>query len=776
MRETRVRRKSVLYSWLLSYVSILLVPIIASIFLHEYSRQIIEQEIREKNTATLRHVRRTMDDYTGLIERLCIQLDLNPRIASLLYSREPLDAADRFTIYLLLRDLRNYFVANNYVSYFYVYFSNNDYVITPQGSMDSVSLFQHRHAGNMKSIETWRTLVRSVHGSGDFVVLPTVNPEYEVTLSNRDTIPGNQIVYLRTLPIVDPGLVLGNVAIILDERALLASLRSVDPNSYGSILVLDDAGQLVASTVSDDLMDDRTFRDLILELEGSGQIIGDDELLVSAVTSQRTGWRFVSVVPGQLVFDRLKTLRLVALITFGLCLVVGVLVAYLFARHNYNPIHEIVEFLLSKSDRAFETKYNEYSLIRSIVQDTLREKEQLDIRLHEHDALLREGRLRALIRADQNTAVALRDDLCHYGLSFIDGTYCILITYCDRDESRGVRDGINAFMVGSVVEEFLTKNGDAASLEIDDMMVCVTAISPAQTFTEVTATIGEAQRFLQDTYGVRFLVSISNVHSGTGELSTAYHEAKEAIEYKLVAKNDSIITYRSIAKTDFPYFYPLDVEQRLISYVSSGDAAAARTVVNDLFDRILKNRSVSMNTAKCFMFDLSSTIMKCVEALAGEAKPAHLISHLRPFEIVTGKSSIEGIRSQFLDTVDLICQYVEGTKKSHNEVLRDELIDFVRRNHGDPNLSLSLVAEEFTMNAAYLSRFFKEQVGVNLSDFVARTRLDHAKKLLAGNNMKLSAVAGMVGYANVDTFIRVFKRVEGITPGRYKDSVHAQEA
>jgi two-component system response regulator YesN len=47
-------------------------------------------------------------------------------------------------------------------------------------------------------------------------------------------------------------------------------------------------------------------------------------------------------------------------------------------------------------------------------------------------------------------------------------------------------------------------------------------------------------------------------------------------------------------------------------------------------------------------------------------------------------------------------------------------------------------------------------------------RIENAKKLLKDDCYSIYQVSGMVGYANVQTFIRIFKKIEGITPGEYR--------
>ncbi|MEF3310385.1 AraC family transcriptional regulator [Paenibacillus sp. GYB004] len=72
------------------------------------------------------------------------------------------------------------------------------------------------------------------------------------------------------------------------------------------------------------------------------------------------------------------------------------------------------------------------------------------------------------------------------------------------------------------------------------------------------------------------------------------------------------------------------------------------------------------------------------------------------------------------------------------------------------------------MNASYLSRLFKEQFGEKFNDFVTQVRVEKAVELLKGTEETVNEIAAAVGYTHTLTFIRVFKKVMGNTPGNYR--------
>lgn len=89
------------------------------------------------------------------------------------------------------------------------------------------------------------------------------------------------------------------------------------------------------------------------------------------------------------------------------------------------------------------------------------------------------------------------------------------------------------------------------------------------------------------------------------------------------------------------------------------------------------------------------------------------------------------------------------------------------------------IAVDALSRKAYLSRnmffkWFKEQFGVTPLDYINRERIKLAKQLLADKRNNVSAVSLQCGFTDVNYFVRLFKKAEGITPGVYQTLLYAQ--
>lgn len=88
--------------------------------------------------------------------------------------------------------------------------------------------------------------------------------------------------------------------------------------------------------------------------------------------------------------------------------------------------------------------------------------------------------------------------------------------------------------------------------------------------------------------------------------------------------------------------------------------------------------------------------------------------------------------------------------------------------HLHRDLSRSEIAESVHLNPEYLSHLFKRETGGSLGEYIISEKLKIAKSLLEGTDIKVSIVAGKVGFASFSYFSQVFKKNTGLSPLEYR--------
>ncbi len=90
------------------------------------------------------------------------------------------------------------------------------------------------------------------------------------------------------------------------------------------------------------------------------------------------------------------------------------------------------------------------------------------------------------------------------------------------------------------------------------------------------------------------------------------------------------------------------------------------------------------------------------------------------------------------------------------------------QNHLQEDVSLNVLAQEFHLNAQYISQLFKSEIGVGFLTYLTNIRIEHAKKLLLSTDDAISDISDQCGYNDYRVFTKVFKKKEGITPSQFR--------
>ena len=86
------------------------------------------------------------------------------------------------------------------------------------------------------------------------------------------------------------------------------------------------------------------------------------------------------------------------------------------------------------------------------------------------------------------------------------------------------------------------------------------------------------------------------------------------------------------------------------------------------------------------------------------------------------------------------------------------------------DLSLVSVARDLHINPEYLSRTFKQQVGINFSTYLNNIRLQHALELLKQTDYRVAEIAARTGFQSPAYFSKCFKAAFGLSPQQWKAS------
>ena len=122
---------------------------------------------------------------------------------------------------------------------------------------------------------------------------------------------------------------------------------------------------------------------------------------------------------------------------------------------------------------------------------------------------------------------------------------------------------------------------------------------------------------------------------------------------------------------------------------------------------------------------------------------------------------------KFLSFLDIRRAYpLINEEESQNKYVA-EIKKYIQANYLS-QIKISDIANKLSINRSHLYRIFKNEVGMNVEDYIINIRINHAKALLSTTSLSVSAVANAVGYKNYSSFFKRFKNSTGLTPNEYR--------
>lgn len=149
-----------------------------------------------------------------------------------------------------------------------------------------------------------------------------------------------------------------------------------------------------------------------------------------------------------------------------------------------------------------------------------------------------------------------------------------------------------------------------------------------------------------------------------------------------------------------------------------------------------------------------------------------LFHHIRQAASGIEKSDcpdIYGIEQLFKFFSNIIAPTDTRVKKasSYTQYVK-EVQKYIEQNYSK-SIKVAELAKSFNLNRSHFYRIFKEHTGVSVEQFLANTRIEHAKKLLCETELPISSIAELIGYRNYSTFHAMFKKILQISPGEYRE-------
>ncbi|MEC0252381.1 helix-turn-helix domain-containing protein [Bacillus halotolerans] len=552
-----------------------------------------------------------------------------------------------------------------------------------------------------------------------------------------------------------------------------------DYSSANSVFIIDEKGRIILhnnmSDIGDSLQNDDFVKKMLTQSSKSGQFETVIDRIHYKVTYQKSDyntWTYFSLVSLPELKKEAKSIGWIAFTVCFVLLTLSLLFSWLGSRHFYKPIRLLYESFARHG--AFPEKQphqNEFELIEQSFKQLKNRNDDLEETMRQQATHLQQyfmvrlmlGKLTEEEVNNRFESLGLKQNWRHLALLVLQIDTLNQTPYEKKDMD------LLLFAVNSLIERNIPAEKRLAPSVVDKQQATI-LMNESGTKEAFMAELNDTARMIQDTVEAELHLSVSigvsQPFDALAMAKNAYAEGLEALKYRLKAENKSIIFYEDLdQKKTFKTHFPKQLQHELFDAVKAGDKEKADKCLHAIL------QSIFTHNTNPYQFQIAiarflNHVIELMHVLGIELfeLEENKMLYDQIFELKTFEDTENWLKQEFIDPMT---DKVNARADAQYKNISDNIIHIIHHEF-ESDLTLDEIARRLHYNPNYLSSIFKKEMGISFSEYVSNYRHHMAKSWLAESDMAVKDIAEKLKYKNSQNFIRSFKKLEGITPGSYR--------
>ena len=727
------------------------------------TNQGVKKQYYDKMQYNLEEVSKTVDSQVEMVQNLGLNFFTTDAVQSYMKPDGQRDTAINAEQYRIVKViLQNKTIFGSALNEIYAYFQGENRVYTAAGVYETPFFFENICRYEDYSLKFWQE-AELRDNDGMNVLLPTPMlavgerlPKEVVPIVTAQNLSGGMAVFVANLSAEKLKDILTATSVFDDTRFLLLDKEK-------EILIDTDPGFGVRT---EELLG--VFGDGGEQSTYQGE---DEDFLVFRKLSEQNGWTYISMVPVS-SFNQVMNMNLYFIVIIGLTVVLlGITLALTFTMRIYRPINTLVEKLPAKERK--DGSMDELQFLQEGVNLLLDNEKRYESNIRAYDRKYVEHSLQL---AANGIAVAKREEVMdilkkQYGFCFDSYVCCSLIFDFTLEYYREIGEKDQTEMMDKLRDVLEVLTNPICQCCIVEMLngsyICVASVKGQEQVEELARGFARMEKIFQnDTAYYTVAIGIGSLCEGLGGLAESYSQATFALQSRNRREAFQIICYDSLPVKKQVSFTFYD-QKKIVNFIKTGKADSLRDLVAGILGDN-KKRGVSARNMLELYRQLLAVGKRCLEEQDAVLESEDLSARIREtfFENEEG-AEFTAASEVLLEYLQEVLTLVNGKDTSSGGKLVESIKRYVLENYTE-DLSLDQIGSELGISAKYMSRLFKQKSGENLTDYINRVRVEKAKELLTETNAKIGDIAAMVGLESRVTFLRVFKKLEGVSPNEYR--------
>lgn len=215
-----------------------------------------------------------------------------------------------------------------------------------------------------------------------------------------------------------------------------------------------------------------------------------------------------------------------------------------------------------------------------------------------------------------------------------------------------------------------------------------------------------------------------------------------------------------------------EIEEELLVGIAEGNIAKALAASAHFMTLPIEKRLFDeLRNEKSLLYCLDTLLRKGAQRSDVHPLFLHELSgrHIKTIDNANSLSDIHQIHEKMVRDY---CYLVKNKARIQYSPLIRNVLNYIEFNISSP-LTLSSLAEFWHVSPSYLSKLFKNELNMNITDYIISQRIHTSLKLLSTTSMQVQEIAAFVGIMDLNYFTKIFKKTVGCTPSQYRKNLHA---
>lgn len=477
-----------------------------------------------------------------------------------------------------------------------------------------------------------------------------------------------------------------------------------------------------------------------------------------------TGFTFINVVPDAHVREAISRLNVTLISLLLMALAISLGISLVFSIRFNTPVQKIVESIRrNQNDPAASLRTDEFEIIDEAIHrmQTTQRTTQQD--LAEKTSLLKSYAYTTKLKKIHHSTDAMKDllegdrifVLVLFRLSFLSGFY----GREDISEERATY-----FFREYIRQAMLEAYPDSHTFQIENDQI-LTLVFDREDVDDISrGLLAVKEVFDRDREDYYFTIAVSPPYREATDFSAAYDRVL-ALSGQRTFNGRTEVLAPGERRASVSFALTPTQAQEFESALAAGNGEAAAAFVRR------KLAAMEKKEAPAGQFD------DFAREIAGRTRRILASLRLDP-DGVDGLKDVNS-RLRHIHDVRQLDDYVSSLMRAAADQVqrkreeRDPVTGFVMEyleTHYMEEITLDRMAEKLDITGGYLSTYFKEKTGMNFIDYVNDVRIRNARELLETSDLKIQDIAEKVGYQNLNSFNRMFKKFTGMTPSEFRKS------